>query len=115
MQWNARWFFVLPVGRAKPTRSSDARVDRDFIVDQFLAAGEFTTVTGGALSDTQFVSQLYQNALEHNADTGGLNFWSGLLASNALDRGDVLEVFVTSNEHVALIGSEFQSANWLLS
>ena len=91
-----------------------AGVDRDFIVDQFLAAGEFTTVTGGALSDTQFVSRLYQNALERNADTGGLNFWSGLLAANALDRGDVLEEFVTSNEHVTLIGSEFQSANWLL-
>jgi hypothetical protein len=51
----------------------------------------------GALSNSGYVQQLYLNVLSRPADSGGLQYWMGQLASGAT-RGDVLTAFSQSPE-----------------
>jgi hypothetical protein len=54
----------------------------------------------GALSDDGFVQQVYQNVLGRSADSEGLQYWDGVLASGA-SRGNVLIGFSESAEYKA--------------
>lgn len=53
----------------------------------------------GALTNEQYVDQLYLNVLDRPADANGLAHWAGSLNSGNLDRGDVLLGFSESYEH----------------
>jgi hypothetical protein len=62
----------------------------------FAASPEFMQ-DYGSLSNSDYVQQLYRNVLDRAADQGGLQYWTGLLASGA-SRGDVLVGFSQSFE-----------------
>ena len=69
------------------------------------AANSFTTSPEfiqhyGALSDAAFVNQLYLNLLNRPADSGGAQYWDGVLASGT-SRGVVVLGFAESQENEA--------------
>lgn len=61
------------------------------IADAFTQSTEFTDQK--AMSNEDFVAQLYQNTFGRAADEGGLAHWTTVLQNGALDRGDVIEFF----------------------
>jgi serralysin len=75
------------------------------VAANFIASPEFTA-TYGALDNTAFVNQLYQNVLHRGADAGGLAFHTSNLATGANTRANVLVGFSESPENqAALIGT----------
>ena len=75
------------------------------VAANFIASPEFQR-TYGALNDTQFVTQLYQNVLHRAPDAGGLSFHTNNLATGANTRANVLVGFSESPENqAALIGT----------
>jgi Domain of unknown function (DUF4214) len=70
------------------------------VADTFTASQEFINLYGG-LSDTAYVTALYQNVLGRAPDPGGLANWTGLLASGT-SRGGVLIGFAQSPEGIKL-------------
>jgi hypothetical protein len=59
----------------------------------------------GALTNSQFVSLVYQNVLGRAPDAGGLAFWTGRLGAG-MTRGDMMAAFSESPEYRAVIGNE---------
>jgi phospholipase/lecithinase/hemolysin len=66
------------------------------IANDFAASPEFIQHYG-ALSDADYINQLYQNVLARPGDSGELQYWDGVLASGG-SRGDVLLGFSESFE-----------------
>ncbi|ABD57134.1 Allergen V5/Tpx-1 related protein (plasmid) [Jannaschia sp. CCS1] len=66
------------------------------IASRFMASAEFQQVYG-ALSDTQFVTLLYNNVLDRAPDSAGLESWVSLLSGGA-DRAQVVLGFSESAE-----------------
>lgn len=66
----------------------------------FIASVEFQATYGG-LSNSQFVTQIYQNVLHRAPDPGGLAFWQNQLDSGTWSRATVLTGFSESNENQA--------------
>ena len=54
------------------------------------------------MTDEQFVLYLYQHLLQREPDSGGMEHWTGILAKGT-GRSDVLEMFLTSPEFLALL------------
>jgi hypothetical protein len=69
------------------------------IAGDFYKSPEFTKKYG-ALSDLQFVEQLYQNVLGRPGEEGGINFWTDHLA-NGVSRAKILVEFAESLENVS--------------
>ena len=68
---------------------------------ELAVAQAFTQATedgANQLTNTEFVTLMYQNAFDRVPDQAGLNFWVGLLDAHQLDRGSVLLGFVDSPE-----------------
>lgn len=75
------------------------------VAQNFINSPEFSR-TYGALTNVQFVTQLYRNVLHRDADAAGLAFHTGNLASAANTRANVLIGFSESPENqAAVIGS----------
>jgi Domain of unknown function (DUF4214)/Immunoglobulin I-set domain/Regulator of chromosome condensation (RCC1) repeat len=70
------------------------------VADTFTASQEFTN-RYGAMSDTAYVTALYQNVLGRAPDPAGLTYWTGLLSSGT-SRGGVLIGFSQSPEGISL-------------
>lgn len=68
------------------------------ISSQFAGSSEFVR-RYGALSDRQFVQQVYQNVLGRPADASGLEFWTRRLDARRVSRGQVMIDFSESNEY----------------
>jgi hypothetical protein len=66
----------------------------------FARSSEFVD-TYGALSDADFVEQIYQNVLHRGPDAAGADYWEARLAAG-LSRGAVLAHFSESQEHKTL-------------
>jgi uncharacterized protein DUF4214 len=64
----------------------------------------------GTSSDAEFVQQVYRNALNREADAGGLEYWTGALAQGGTGRAGVLLGIADSAEHSALV-SDFALAS----
>lgn len=62
------------------------------IADFFTTSAEFLAEYPTALTDQQYVTQLYLNQLDRNPDPAGLDFWVGRLTSGQT-RGQVLADF----------------------
>jgi hypothetical protein len=75
------------------------------IVNSFMASPEFTN-TYGSLTNTQFVTLLYNNVLNRAPDSGGLAFWTGHLDSATQTRAQVLIGFSESQEHINLMAAD---------
>ncbi len=82
------WTGLLNAGAATPS----------LVASVFAGSAEFTT-RYGALSDPQYIDQLYQNVLGRPADSGGSAFWTAQL-SGGTSRGDVLLGFSRSFENI---------------
>lgn len=83
---------------------SEAGVSMDRIADYFVASTEAQAMYG-ALDNKAFTEALYQHAMHRTASQGEVGFWTGMLDSGRLDRGDVLLQFAESAEKVALVGA----------
>ena len=77
------------------------------IADGFMASSEFQS-RYGILTDTGFVTAMYENVLGRAPDQAGLNFWLGQLAGGET-RAIVLVGFAESPENVA------KTAAWLVT
>lgn len=85
--------FIFHTGRIA------AGVPLDSVVSGFVGSVEFQTVYG-SLNDTDFVTLLYNNALDRAPDPAGLASWLDLLASGA-SRDNVVLGFSESPEFIA--------------
>jgi hypothetical protein len=64
----------------------------------FTNTDEFQSIYGLQLTNTQFVTKLYQNMLGRNPDPDELAYWVGLLDSEAMTRGKMTFKFSKSPE-----------------
>ena len=80
-------------------------------VNDFVGSAEFQAVYGN-LSNTDFVTLLYNNAL-HRAPDAGLTAWVSLLNSGQYTRAEVVQGFSESPEHVADTAPHIDSGIWL--
>ncbi|MEW6759280.1 MAG: Ig-like domain-containing protein [Pseudomonadota bacterium] len=83
---------------------SEAGMSMDTIADYFVASTEAQAMYG-ALDNRAFTEALYQHAMHRTASQDEVGFWTGMLDSGRLDRGDVLLQFAESTEKVALVGT----------
>lgn len=67
----------------------------------FTGSPEFANLFGEDPTDEEYVIALYNNALRRDPDQEGLDFWTGVFASGALDREDMLVAFADSPENIA--------------
>lgn len=70
------------------------------ISQAFATSAEFQTLYG-ALNNSQFITQVYQNVLGRTPDTEGLNYWTTQLAQGTLNRGEIMVAFSESPEYKA--------------
>ena len=73
-----------------------------------------TQVNDASLSNTQYVTNLYEAFLQRGPDAGGLSFWSGQ-ASVGQGRQNVLNAFATCSAFRELAGTLYREANWLVT
>lgn len=71
-------------------------------------------VNDSSISDTQFVTNLYEAFLQRGPDAGGLGWWSGQ-ATVGTGRQNVLGAFATCSAFRDLSGTLYREANWLVS
>ena len=79
----------------------------------FVASAEFTS-TYGALSNTQFLDQLYLNVLGRPADAVGAAWNLNLLDTNAVDRPGMLAAYSESAENQAAVIGQIQDGIWFV-
>jgi hypothetical protein len=72
------------------------------VLQSFLTSNEFQS-TYHNLSNSDFVTLVYQNVLNRNPDSAGLAYYVGLLNSGALSQAGLMDQFVRSAEYDALI------------
>jgi parallel beta-helix repeat protein len=77
----------------------------------FAASSEFKAKYG-ALSNQQFVEQLYRNVLDREGDAGGVSHWANALDASTLNRGQVLAKFSESAEHISLMRPAVEKGLW---
>ena len=73
------------------------------IASSFAASNEFTNKYG-ALSNGNFVKQVYLNVFERQPDPGGLAYWTKKLDNKSATRGQVMAGFSESNEYAGYEG-----------
>ncbi|MBC8030040.1 MAG: DUF4214 domain-containing protein [Pyrinomonadaceae bacterium] len=71
-------------------------------------------VNDAGISNTQFVTNLYEAFLQRGPDAGGLGWWSGQ-ASVGSGRQNVLNAFATCGPFDELAGTLYREAFWLVS
>jgi RHS repeat-associated protein len=71
-------------------------------------------VNDAGLSNTQYVTNLYEGFLQRGPDAGGLGFWSGQ-ASLGQGRQNVLNAFAASSAFSELAGTLYREAYWLVA
>ena len=74
--------------------------------DAFVESDEFASAAGDVSANTDFVSFLYDATLEREADAAGLEFWTSVLDSGALDRGDLAVSFAEAEETQGLFADQ---------
>jgi RHS repeat-associated protein len=73
-------------------------------------------VTNFSVSETQFVTNLYEAFLQRGPDSGGLSFWAGQAGTNnSTARQNVLNAFATSGSFRDLAGTLYREVFWLVS
>lgn len=75
-------------------------------IAQFFATSAEFVSRYGSLSNSAFVTQLYQNILGRAPSASENAYWTGQLTSNAMTRGQVLLAFTDSAEHQAVSSNE---------
>ncbi len=75
------------------------------VAAKFATSSEFQTKYG-SLSNSAFVTKIYQNIFERNPDPGGLAYWTNKLATQQKTRGDVMVNFSESSEGKRVLGPQ---------
>ena len=73
------------------------------VAQGFVNSAEFKTVYGSSPTNAQIVTRFYDNVLGRSADTGGYNYWLGLLDSGQSSVAGVLASFSESPENQAAV------------
>ena len=73
-------------------------------IAHFFMASDEGKADFGNLSNRDFVTKLYDVAMHRVASQGEVDFWTNHLDHGALDRGEVLYYFTTSEEKAELVG-----------
>ncbi|MEW6760746.1 MAG: DUF4214 domain-containing protein [Pseudomonadota bacterium] len=73
-------------------------------IAHFFMASDEGKADFSALSNHDFVTKLYDVAMHRVASEGEVDFWTNHLDRGALDRGEVLYYFATSEEKADLVG-----------
>ena len=73
-------------------------------IAHFFIASDEGKANFATLSDHDFVTELYEVAMHRVASAVEIGFWTNHLERGALDRGEVLYYFATSDEKVDLVG-----------
>lgn len=89
----------------------DAGLTLGQMADAFVHSAEFTSKYG-ALSNEQFVTQLYQNVLHRTADAPGLAHNLNLL-NTTLTRADMLTAYSESTENQVAVVGQIAEGIWL--
>ena len=84
------------------------------VAGKFLSSSEFASDYGTSLSDTDFVTLLYANALGHAPSAAGLAEWQGALAGGT-SRASALVDFSDSTEHLTQTAGISRSGIWDLA
>jgi Ca2+-binding RTX toxin-like protein len=100
-----------PAGLAYWARSLDAGMTLLSAAGGFVGSAEFQG-TYGSLTDSDFVSLLYNNVLHRTPDAGGLAYWMGLLSSGH-SRAEVVVGFTESAEDIADLAAPVQQGLWV--
>jgi hypothetical protein len=72
----------------------------DGMADLFITAPEFAA-TYGQPDNLSFVREMYANVLDRPGEADGVAFWTRVLNEGLADRGDVVNQFSESPEHIA--------------
>lgn len=83
------------------------------VVNGFVGSQEFQSIYGPNLSDTNFVTLLYNNVLHRVPDQAGLNNWVNLLASGQDTRAQVVSGFTESQEDITNLAAPVQQGLWV--
>ena len=65
----------------------------------FTHSAEFASLYGASPSNDTFVTKLYDNVLHRGPDQSGYQYWTGLLATGAINREQMLVNFSESSEN----------------
>jgi len=82
----------------------EAGASLNSISETFAQSAEFIA-TYGSLTNSEFVSLVYNNVLERTPDQAGLDYWTGLL-DGGMSRGAAMTGFSESAEYLASSASE---------
>jgi Ca2+-binding RTX toxin-like protein len=85
------------------------------VASGFIASAEFKTLYGSNPTNELFVSKLYDNVLHRAPDTGGYNYWVGLLNTKKIDSISALINFSESPENQAGVIGVIQNGIDLLN
>jgi hypothetical protein len=82
------------------------------VAEGFVNSAEFKAVYGAAPTNAEIVTRLYDNVLHRPGETGGYNFWLGILDSRNGTIAEVLAAFSESAENqagvIGVIGNGFE-------
>lgn len=67
----------------------------------FIQSDEFINRFGKDLPNRKYVELVYRNVLDREPDTGGIDYWLGLLEQGKADRAHVLTGISNSDENIA--------------
>ena len=84
------------------------------VAASFLDAPEYTSRLG-ATSNSDFVTQIYQNVLGRAPDAAGQAFWTSNLDTNAASRSQVVASISESNENKTATASQVSAGIWTVS
>jgi subtilisin-like proprotein convertase family protein len=94
-------------------RAADQGEAVSSIAHSFLSSSEFSATYGASLSDSAFVTALYQNVLGRAPDASGLASWIDTL-SHGMTRDTLLVAFSDSVELKALVAPQVEHGIWLM-
>ncbi|NBN78417.1 DUF4214 domain-containing protein [Microvirga tunisiensis] len=100
------------VGLAHNVKLMDQGLSIFDMANAFIASQEFRNTYGESVSNTQFISLLYQNVLNRAPDAAGLSGWLSRMDSGTT-RKEVLFGFSESGENKALVGQAIEDGIWL--
>lgn len=80
----------------------------------FIYSSEFIAKYGTpqTVTNSQYISLLYVNALGRQLDQSGFNFWNQKLSSGEMDRSDLLLYFADSAENRQQVAPEIADGIW---
>jgi len=79
------------------------------VAQGFINSAEFKTLYGASPTNAQIVNKFYENVLHRTPDSGGYNYWLGILNSGQGTVTDVLASFSESPENVSGVSGAISS------